>query len=138
MALTNDEAQQIGRIEAKLDFVVETMTTDSTRISALEAFANRAKGVLAFLSLAASILAGVLLLGCAHSHTRTYYADGSLKCSSATTVLGQGQVEVLVESEDCPDTIYESTDTGISDNGRETVGEIAEGVSAGVMKGMIP
>lgn len=138
MPWTSEEAQQVGRIEAKVDALLATANSHSERITGLETFANRVKGVLAFISLVGGILGAVVMMGCAHAHTRTYYPDGELKCNSATTVFGRGEVEVLVESDDCPDTIYESNDTGLSDNGAEAIGNVAEGLAAGAAKGVLP
>lgn len=127
-------------IDNKLDHKagVEETACNRARLDDLESFANKAKGVAAFLSLIIGILGSVLLMGCAHAHVRTYFPTGELQCDSVTTVVGRGDVEVLVESDECPDTIYESRDTGLSDNGVEAINKVAEGVAAGVVKGIKP
>ena len=142
MALTPQESQQLGRIEAKVGHIHDTLkehvADETPRLVKLERHVSWVKGVLAVISVLFTIGCAFIIGGCAHSHTRTYFPDGKLKCNSATTVLGQGQVDVLVESDECPDTIYESNDTGLSDNGKDAIGEIAEGVAAGVVKGVAP
>ena len=65
--------------------------------------------------------------GCASMKTTcTYYADGRLKdYTLRSTVLGTGETEVI--STDCAMIAYSTNDTGLSDNGSDALGTIAEG-----------
>ena len=55
MAWTADEAQQIGRMEAKID----ALLLHDERITRLETFMNRLKGVGIMIALAAGVAGGV-------------------------------------------------------------------------------
>ena len=91
---------------------------------------NKIKGVLAFLTVTVGVAAALFFSGgCAHSHVKTFYPTGKKQCDLVTTVLGQGEVAVLIESDTCPDSIYESENTGLSDNGVEA---LERAVEAGV------
>lgn len=138
MSWSPEESQQIGRMEQKLDDIAEDNRANGQRLTTVETFMNRAKGFAAFIVTAASIATLFFVAGCAHQHIKTYYPTGDLKCDSLTTVWGQGQVAVLVESDDCPDTIYESEGTGLSDNGKAALGVIAEGAARGAAGALVP
>ncbi len=126
MSWNSEEGQQIGRIEAKVDDLVTHQKANGKRLSAVETWQNKAKGVVALLALTSGIIAALIWTGCAHAHVKTYYPDGALHCNAVTTVLGQGDVAVLVESDECPDTIYESDATGLSDNGVKALEKAVE------------
>lgn len=128
---TNRLERRLAVIDGKLDKKEdkEVVNLVRKRVGKLEEFSNRAKGILAFLTLVGGIAFTVWASGCAHQHVRTFYPTGEPECDLVTTVIGGGTISVLVEDEICPDTIYESTDTGITDNGKEV---ITEAVEAGV------
>jgi hypothetical protein len=64
--------------------------------------------------------------GCAHYHHKTYDPDGELLSATVSTVIGTGETSLI----QCGDgTEYTTTDTGLSDNGKEA---IADAVEAGV------
>ena len=138
MSWSSEEAIQIGRMEQKLDDITEDNRAYARRLTAVEVFMHRVKGAAALLTAAASVIAVFFLSGCAHQHIRTYYVTGEIKCDSLTTVLGQGEVSVLVESAECPDTIYESVGTGLSNNGKDALGVIAEGAARGAVGALVP
>jgi len=74
------------------------------------------------------LAAGWLWLGCAHAHLKRY-ASGDLVCSVTSWVLGTGETELA--SNACGDWGYSTRDTGLSDNGKGALGEIAEGAVRG-------
>ena len=73
-----------------------------------------------------------MTFGCASMNQKcSYFDDGVLESYRVrSTVLGTGETELITT--DCTAAVYSTKDTGISDNGRESLGLIAEGV----MKGM--
>jgi hypothetical protein len=81
---------------------------------------------------------GLLLLvaatGCAAINQRcAYYPDGTLESYRLrSTVLGTGETETVTT--DCAAMAYSTKDTGLSDNGKEALGEIAEGA----VRAMVP
>jgi Holliday junction resolvasome RuvABC endonuclease subunit len=75
-----------------------------------------------------------LTFGCAHSHDKFYYPDGALCAEVKSTVFGTGETEKEVVS-DCVDLLYDTKDTGFSDNATELGGKIAEGAVKGVVPG---
>jgi hypothetical protein len=80
-----------------------------------------------------------LALGCAHSHDKFYYPDGQLCAETVSNVVGTGETEKYVVSAVCEITnLYDTKDTGISDNATELGGEIAEGLAKGAVKGVVP
>ena len=80
-----------------------------------------------------------LIFGCAHSHDKYYYDDGTLCAEVTSTVLGTGEAEKYVVIETCKvATTYDTKDTGISDNFTELGGEVAEGLAKGAVKGVVP
>jgi len=89
-----------------------------------------------FLSLC---LIGALIFigGCATTHTRYWNADGKKCAETMSVVVGTGETE-LVMVNPCGSLGYSTKDTGISDNGKEVIGEVAEGLAKGAMKGAIP
>jgi hypothetical protein len=77
----------------------------------------------------------LLLGGCAHSHDKFYFDDGTLCAEVKSTVLGTGETEKYIVDENCDITIIVDTkDTGISDNVTDLGGKIAEGA----VKGLVP
>ena len=76
-----------------------------------------------------------LTLGCAHSHDKFYYTDGSICAEVRSWVLGTGETEKYIVNEWCDViVIYDTKDTGISEN----VGKLAEGLAKGAVKGVVP
>lgn len=75
-----------------------------------------------------------LLGGCASMNQKcSYYEDGTLESYRIrSTVLGTGNTEVVTM--DCAVLAYSTEETGLSDNGKEAVGKIAEGA----VRGMTP
>jgi hypothetical protein len=67
------------------------------------------------------------LSGCASMNQRcSYFPDGTLESYRLrSTVLGTGETEVITT--DCAALAYSTKDTGLSDNGKEALGKIAEG-----------
>jgi hypothetical protein len=117
-----------AKLEAKSDVVACAKETD--RIRKLESFANKVKGVAAFISLVGGIVATVFMMGCAHMHQRTYNPDGTLASDTVSTVFGRGET-YLIATDDA--TEYLTTGTGISDNATKLGGEIAEGAVKGIV-----
>ena len=79
-------------------------------------------------------LCALLAVGCATANQRCdYYPDGRLEhYRLRSTVLGTGETELATT--DCAALVYSTRDTGISDNGKEVIGEIAEGA----VRAMLP
>ena len=71
--------------------------------------------------------AALLLPGCASMNQKcSYYTDGRLESYRLrSTVVGTGETEVVTTA--CAALAYSTKDTGLSDNGKEALGEIAEG-----------
>lgn len=74
-----------------------------------------------------------LTFGCAHSHDKFYFADGTICAEVKSTVLGTGEAEKFVDNP-CVTLVYDTKDTGISKNATELGGKVAEGV----VKGLVP
>jgi len=113
--LTSKEAQQIGRIEERVNYVAKTLDAHAPRLSILETHMNRVKGVLAFLSAVAALSAVLFFTGCAHYHNTTFHPDGSVMKDIASTVLGSGDTTLLIQCEGGEQS-YTTRATGISDN----------------------
>jgi hypothetical protein len=82
------------------------------------------------------ICAGLALLlgGCAHSHNTFFYPDGKLCAETVSTVFGTGETEKYVIMVPCGITeMYDTKDTGISENATELGGKVAEGVVRGIV-----
>ena len=80
---------------------------------------------------------GGFIFGCAHSHDKFYFPDGTLCAEVKSTVAGTGETEKYVVSP-CADLMYDTKDTGLSDNFTEFGGEVAEGLAKGAVKGINP
>lgn len=116
-------------IDTKLDRKAnaDELIIEIARIRKLEEFANRVKGIAAFLSLVGGIVATVVMMGCAHYHHRTY-VDGQLSSDTVSTVIGTGDTTFIGEHEE-----YTTSDTGLSDNGKDAIKEAVEaGVRAAI------
>jgi hypothetical protein len=74
-----------------------------------------------------------LTFGCAHSHDKFYYPNGTLCAEVKSTVFGTGETEKEVVN-DCVDILYDTKDTGFSDN----AGKVVEGLAKGAVKGVVP
>jgi hypothetical protein len=125
--LSSEESQQIGRIEAKVDILIDSDTRMGGRVTALEKFSNRVKGVLAFITFFGSIIGLVIVQGCAHWHHKEF-ADGELISSTVSTVIGTGETSYILQCEHGVEA-YTTADTGISTNGKDLA---ADAVAAGV------
>jgi hypothetical protein len=80
-----------------------------------------------------------LSVGCAHSHDKFYYPSGELCAEVKSTVFGTGEAEKYVINELCEVTeMYDTKDTGLSDNGKDAIGKVAEGLAKGAVKGVVP
>lgn len=123
MALTNLEAQQMGRIEAGVEILVDRADGQEQRVLKLEGQASSFKGALAILSLLFTLGCAYVVAGCAHYHSKTY-VDGELTSSTVSTVIGTGETSFIGVTDK-----YTTTDTGLSDNGKEA---IRDAVEAGV------
>lgn len=71
--------------------------------------------------------------GCASMNQKcTYYEDGTLESYRLrSTVVGTGETEVVTS--DCTVAAYSTKDTGLSDNGKEALGTVAEGAVKGAL-----
>lgn len=81
---------------------------------------------------------GGLALGCAHSHDKFYYKNGQICAEIKSTVIGTGETEKIVTDTKCGTVVYDTKDTGISDNATEVGGKIAEGLAKGAVEGLVP
>jgi hypothetical protein len=62
----------------------------------------------------------------------SYYPDGRLsEYRIRSTVIGTGETEVATS--DCAALAYSTKDTGISNNGKAALGEIAEGTARAML-----
>jgi hypothetical protein len=75
-----------------------------------------------------------LTFGCAHSHDKFYFSDGTLCAEVVSTVLGTGETVKTVIIVDCGAVEYDTKDTGISEN----AGKLAESLAKGAVKGIVP
>jgi len=83
------------------------------------------------------VIGALVLSGCATTHNWFYNTDGTLCAESRSGVLGTGDTELIIVNP-CGSSAYTTKDTGISDNGKEAIGKVAEGVAKGAMKGVVP
>ena len=71
-------------------------------------------------------LCALLAMGCAHAHLKRFdHCTGEKICDVQSWVLGTGETEQVTNA--CGDYAYGTEDTGLSDNGKAALGEIAEG-----------
>ena len=80
---------------------------------------------------------GLVLSGCASTHSWYYHDNGVLCAEVRSTVLGTGETEMLSEST-CATLGYSTRDTGLSDNGKEVVIQGLESLAKGAIKGVVP
>ena len=78
-----------------------------------------------------------LALGCAHSHDKFFLSDGTLCAEVVSTVFGTGETEKYIMSP-CVELVYDTKDTGISDNATKLGGKVAEGLARGAVEGLVP
>jgi hypothetical protein len=78
-----------------------------------------------------------LTFGCAHSHDKFFWPDGTLCAVLKSNVLGTGEAQKTVSSP-CAKLTYDTKDTGISKNATELGGKVAEGLTKGAVKGLVP
>jgi len=83
------------------------------------------------------VIGALILCGCATTYNRYYYPDGTKCAIIISGVIGTGETELVVVDA-CGTLGYSTKDTGISDNGKEAIGKVAEGMAKGAMKGAIP
>lgn len=84
-------------------------------------------------SLTLCVIGALALSGCASTHSWYYHENGQICAEIRSTVVGTGETELVVDNA-CAVLGYATSDTGISDNGKDALGTIAEGI----VKGMIP
>lgn len=71
------------------------------------------------------------IIGCAHGHLERWDPVTGMKvCEVESMVLGTGETEQVTSA--CGDFAYSTRDTGLSDNGKAALGEIAEGAVRGL------
>jgi hypothetical protein len=81
----------------------------------------------------------LLIGGCAHSSSKFYWPDGELCAKTSSFVVGTGETEKYIVVEDCGVTeVYDTKDTGISEEFTELGGKVAEGLAKGAIKGIMP
>ena len=78
-----------------------------------------------------------LLAGCAFQHGKYYYHDGKLCAHTFEGVVGTGETETIADM-DCVVLGHSTSDTGLSDNGADALGQVAEGLAEGAVKGAVP
>jgi hypothetical protein len=119
MALTSEESQQLGRIEANVEHIKDTLHThiedETPRLVKLEHGVSWTKGVLALLSVIFTLGCAFIISGCAHMSEETFYPNGATKGFLSSTVLGTGETTLIIECND-GEHYYTTRDTGISDN----------------------
>jgi hypothetical protein len=79
------------------------------------------------------------LLGCATFRQTCRYAEGSgklLEQTTRSTVVGTGETELATDA--CAALSYSTQDTGLSDNGKEALGTVAEGAARGAVGALVP
>jgi hypothetical protein len=134
MPLTNDESQQMGRIEAGVEILVDRADGQEERVLKLEGQASSFKGALAILSLLFTLGCAYIVAGCAHYHNTEYYPSGAIAHETVSTVLGAGEA-TIVDGE-----LYSTRDNGLSDNALESVGAVVTvtppGAAAAVGEGL--
>ncbi len=80
-----------------------------------------------------------LTFGCAYSHNKFYYPDGTPCAVTKSTVIGTGDIEKYVKADPCGLVeSYDTKGTGTSDNFTELGGKVAEGLTKGAAKGLMP
>jgi hypothetical protein len=79
-----------------------------------------------------------LLAGCAFSHGKYYYHDGTPCAHTFEGVVGTGETETVVDVKDCVKLTHSTSDTGISQNATELGGKVSEGLAKGAVKGVMP
>lgn len=83
------------------------------------------------------VIGALVLSGCATTYNRYYSPDGKRCAITMSLVVGTGETE-LIAVNPCGTIGYSTKDTGISDNGKEVIGTVAEGIAAGAVKGVTP
>lgn len=83
------------------------------------------------------VIGALALSGCASTHGWYYYSDGTLCAEDRSIIVGTGETERIVDNP-CVKLGYSTRDTGISNNGKEALGKIAEGLAKGAVKGIVP
>ena len=83
------------------------------------------------------IIVSGLIFGCAHSLDKFYLPDGSLCAKVSSFVIGTGETEKYAVTP-CGTVMYDTKDTGISDNATDLGGKVAEGLAKGAVEGINP
>ena len=84
----------------------------------------------------ALIIALLATTGCAWGIQTAYYKSGEVCARTRSLVWGTGETEQV--SNTCGDYAYSTKDTGLSDNGKDALGTIAEGVARGAVGALVP
>jgi len=132
--MTTNEAQQIGRIEAKVDMLLDAMRSTEVRVVRVEVFVQRAKGILALLVLLSSIAVAFATTGCATTKTACSmkFPDGtSYKGIVRTTIVGKGTADNQSYGNACGGFTSNTSDTGFSDNSVEIIDNAVKAGIAG-------
>ena len=79
------------------------------------------------------VIGALALSGCASTHSWYYHDNGQICAEIRSTVVGTGETELVVDNA-CAILGYATSDTGISNNGKDALGTIAEGI----VKGLVP
>jgi hypothetical protein len=92
----------------------------------------RVLGWVRWLGPVCTALCALFAIGCAHAHLEVFHCcTGKKVCDVESWVLGTGETEQVTNA--CGDYAYATRDTGISDNGKESLGTIAEGAARGLV-----
>jgi hypothetical protein len=83
------------------------------------------------------VIGALTLSGCASTHNWFYDELGLLCAESRSLVIGTGDTELVIVNP-CGGSVYTTSNTGISENGKEAIGNVVEGIAKGAVKGMVP
>lgn len=86
------------------------------------------------------VTGGLLLVGAAgcatFDQTCEYEAAALVRQHTEAFVLGTGETELATTA--CAALSYSTQDTGLSDNGKDALGVVAEGVAKGAVSAVVP
>lgn len=83
------------------------------------------------------VLALLVLGGCATFRQTCTYENGKLaEQITRSSVVGTGDIELATTA--CAALGYSTHATGLSDNGKEAFGEVAEGLTRGAVGALVP
>jgi hypothetical protein len=94
--------------------------------------------ILARIAIVVTIFAFCLSTGCATSYNRCTFKSGQFEVTgeSQSRVVGKGVTESLVENDFCGDLLYETAETGLSDNAVKAIREAVKGAVQGMKGGL--